>query len=58
MPGFICEASGQRVSLNKSEVFFSPNVSMEESMNILEVAGILRIMNLGRYLESLLFTEG
>lgn len=47
---FFCKVSGQRVSLNKSEIFFSSNVPREDIESILEVAGMPRTLNLGRYL--------
>lgn len=45
-----CEASGQRISLNKSEIFFSPNVSSADAANLMASAGMPRTENLGRYL--------
>jgi len=45
-----CELSGQKVSLNKSKVYFSPNTSLETRKELSEVLGIHSTPNLGKYL--------
>lgn len=45
-----CEASGQRISLNKSEIFFSPNVSNGDATDLLAIEGMPQTEDLGRYL--------
>lgn len=44
------KASGQRVSLSKSQIYFSKNVSKEEARYLIELAGIPMTNNLGKYL--------
>lgn len=44
------EASGQKVSLQKSQMFFSNNVDPEKANRIAEIVGITRTTDLGRYL--------
>ncbi|CAA7059442.1 unnamed protein product [Microthlaspi erraticum] len=45
-----CQASGQKVSLDKSKIFFSENVSRELSSEISAESGIQATRELGRYL--------
>lgn len=45
-----CIASGQKVSLDKSKIFFSKNVSRELGGQISEESGIKSTMDLGKYL--------
>ena len=45
-----CLASGQKVSLEKSKIFFSRNVSRELSKSISDESGIQSTMDLGKYL--------
>lgn len=44
------EASGQRVSLQKSQIFFSRNMDTENARRLSEAAGIVQTTDLGRYL--------
>lgn len=44
------EASGQRVSLKKSQIFFSRNVEPDKACRLSEAAGISQTSDLGRYL--------
>lgn len=43
-------ASGQKVSLNKSQIFFSKNVGSDKARALTELAGIPPTNNLGKYL--------
>lgn len=43
-------ASGQKVSLNKSQIYFSNNVNDEEAKNISSIAAMERTQDLGKYL--------
>ncbi|MDV3200005.1 MAG: reverse transcriptase domain-containing protein, partial [Candidatus Phytoplasma australasiaticum] len=43
-------ASGQKVSLRKSQIFFSKNVNREVAKRIIDTTGIPETMNLGKYL--------
>ena len=45
-----CELSGQKVSLHKSKVYFSPNVSQDSRADFCEVLGFNSTPNLGKYL--------
>ncbi|XP_075658714.1 uncharacterized protein LOC142628516 [Castanea sativa] len=45
-----CELSSQKVSLNKSKVYFSPNTCPETRGELCEVLGIHLTSNLGKYL--------
>ncbi|CAA7038892.1 unnamed protein product [Microthlaspi erraticum] len=45
-----CQASGQKVSLDKSKIFFSDNVSRELSSVVSAESGIQATRELGRYL--------
>ena len=45
-----CLASGQKVSLEKSKIFFSRNVSRDLSKSISDESGIQSTMDLGKYL--------
>ena len=45
-----CDFSGQKVSLNKSKVYFSPNTSLESREEMCGVLGIHSTPNLGKYL--------
>ena len=45
-----CELSGQKVSLAKSKVYFSPNIRLEERDEMCEVLGMSSTPNLGKYL--------
>ena len=45
-----CELSGQKVSLAKSKVYFSPNISPECRSEMCEVLGFRSTPNLGKYL--------
>lgn len=45
-----CELSGQKISLNKSKVYFSPNTTPEIREELCEVLGINSTPNLGKYL--------
>ncbi|XP_061371160.1 uncharacterized protein LOC133313766 [Gastrolobium bilobum] len=44
------EASGQKVSMLKSNIFFSKNVSNDLAIDIVERSGFARTKNIGRYL--------
>lgn len=44
------KASGQKVSLSKSQIYFSKNVDGEEARKISDIAGIPASTNLGKYL--------
>ena len=44
------ELSGQKVSLAKSKVYFSPNIRQEERDEMCEVLGMRSTPNLGKYL--------
>ena len=45
-----CTASGQKVSLSKSKIYFSKNVSRELGKMISDVSGIASTCDLGKYL--------
>ncbi|XP_019173838.1 PREDICTED: uncharacterized protein LOC109169412 [Ipomoea nil] len=45
-----CQASGQKISLSKSQVFFSKNTSRQKVDDISRRLGIERTTNLGKYL--------
>ena len=45
-----CELSGQKISLNKSKVYFSLNISQGSREELCEVLGISSTPNLGKYL--------
>lgn len=45
-----CELSGQKVSLSKSKVFFSSNISSEHRNEMCEVLDIRSTPNFGKYL--------
>lgn len=45
-----CSLSGQKVSLEKSRVFFSPNVAVDNRANLCETLGFRSIPSLGKYL--------
>lgn len=45
-----CELSGQKVSLAKSKVYFSPNIGHEQRDEMCEVLGMRSTPNLGNYL--------
>lgn len=45
-----CTASGQKVSLEKSKIFFSGNVTRELATSISEVSGIQATCDMGKYL--------
>ncbi|CAA7012924.1 unnamed protein product [Microthlaspi erraticum] len=45
-----CEASGQKVSLEKSKIYFSANVEREQRERISGVSGIQQTCDLGKYL--------
>ena len=45
-----CELSGQKVSLDKSKVYFSPNTNLESREEMYGVLGIHSTPNLGKYL--------
>lgn len=44
------KASGQRINLEKSQIFFSKNVNREEAQRITALAGMPSTENLGKYL--------
>ncbi|XP_031124326.1 uncharacterized protein LOC116027040 [Ipomoea triloba] len=48
--GRFTRASGQKVSLSKSQIFFSSNVDREEAQKIVSIAGIPESRDLGKYL--------
>uniref|UniRef100_A0A2N9IHR9 RNase H type-1 domain-containing protein n=1 Tax=Fagus sylvatica TaxID=28930 RepID=A0A2N9IHR9_FAGSY len=48
--GKFCNASGQKVSLTKSRVLFSPNVSSPICQDIVKILNIRETTNLGKYL--------
>lgn len=52
-----CTASGQKVSLEKSKIFFSNNVSRELGNLISEASGITSTRDLGRYLGMLVLQK-
>lgn len=45
-----CDLSGQKVSLHKSKVYLSPNVSQSTRADLSEVLGFSSTNNLGKYL--------
>nr|POE52758.1 putative ribonuclease h protein [Quercus suber] len=45
-----CSATGQKISCEKSKVFFSPTVTMEDRANLTHQLGISETSNLGNYL--------
>ena len=45
-----CELSGQKVNLNRSKAYFSPNISPESREEMCGVLGIHSTPNLGKYL--------
>ena len=45
-----CSLSGQKVSHEKSKVFFSPNVAMDTRANLCEILGFRSTVFLGKYL--------
>ena len=45
-----CELSSQKVSLDKSKAYFSPNTSPESREEVCGVLGIHSTPNLGKYL--------
>lgn len=45
-------ASGHRINLEKSRVFFSPNFNKEEALRICKVAAISKIEDFGKFLGS------
>lgn len=49
-----CDLSGQKVSLIKSKVYFSPNVDQDHRRELCEVLGMNSTPNLGKYLGFLL----
>ena len=53
-----CELSGQKVSLNKCKVYFSPNTCPETREELCEVLGIHSTPNLGKYLGFLIKHPG
>lgn len=53
-----CRVSGQRVSLAKSEIFFSQTVEQDAASRIMQEAKMPITNNLGRYLGVLRYTDG
>ena len=45
-----CLESGQKVSLDKSHIYFSPNVKEEERAEACDLLGIQETRNIGKYL--------
>ena len=45
-----CLESGQKVSLDKSRIYFSPNVKEEERTEACDLLGIQETRNIGKYL--------
>ena len=45
-----CLESGQKVSLDKSRIYFSPNVALELKERVCESFGMLETNNFGKYL--------
>lgn len=45
-----CNASGQKINPNKSQIFFSANVSDNEASQIASMIGFERTTDLGNYL--------
>lgn len=45
-----CSLSGQKVSQDKSRVYFSPNVTLEKRTNLCDVLGLRSIPTIGKYL--------
>jgi len=45
-----CEASGQRVSQEKSRIYFSPNTNAAATVEVCNTLGIPKTEDLGRYL--------
>ncbi|CAL2272793.1 unnamed protein product [Prunus armeniaca] len=50
LPKWYCIASGQLINLDKSNIFFSPNVPSELRIEICDVLNIQPAVNLGKYL--------
>ena len=48
--GKFCRESGQKISLDKSRIYFSPNVRNEVKEEIRERLGIRETNNIGKYL--------
>ncbi|XP_061373061.1 uncharacterized protein LOC133315448 [Gastrolobium bilobum] len=48
------EMSGQKLSVDKTSVFFSKNTSEENINKIVQVSGFKRVKNIGRYLGSMM----
>ena len=46
-----CSLSGQKVSQDKSRVYFSPNVALDERANLCAVLGFRSTPTLGKYLD-------
>jgi len=44
------EASGQAISLPKSEIFYSRNVQQQTQNNITDILGVQAVMGTGKYL--------
>ena len=47
---FFYELSGQKISLNKSKVYFSLNINQDSREELYEVLGIISTPNLGKHL--------
>ena len=45
-----CELSGQKISSDKSRVFFSPNMTAEDRLDLCEILGFRSTPSLGKYL--------
>lgn len=55
---FFCNASGQRISYNKSLLFVSGNIQQEEANDLSSVLGISLTAELGKYLGHPLIHRG
>ena len=53
-----CNMAAQRINVNKSRIFFSPNVSGRKKNSICRKLGLMATQNLGRYLGFPLLHQG
>lgn len=53
-----CNMAGQKANLNKSQVYFSPNVTGRKKRTICKKLGMVATQNLGRYLGFPLLHQG
>lgn len=45
-----CDHSGQKVNTQKSSIFFSKNINLELQQKIVEISGIPKVEDMGKYL--------